>query len=587
MLSLKKIFEKLKSLECNFVKIISNSDVVSLSLFGIIALVYVPYILKGGFIIDDWGVVYQAKLSSSFWQNYSSWFPLFSNRPLAPLILSLVSGVSKESPFGYIVVNLLLWLSAIFITARIIEKYTSRVFFVVFVLFAFVPVISSTLIFSTAMQLTSTFAFFLWSISLLLLHKYLIYRKKIFYITSYFILLLSFFSYEIVLPLLAIIALFPLYFEYFHNKSIVKNPTKLVSKYFFPVTVAPFIILVYQKLIMPKLMIVYSRMNFTFSWDYIFMHLSSWSSAVFFDLPILLFSSLTYKNYYFIRRIDFWIIFSLLLIICVFLKKGNTNNHAGKFDNGDYFLFFIFSLSFVSGSLLYIFTNTIPTISGYGNRGLSSSWFAFSLVISFIAHKFIKSKFFYFLIGVLGLVILTFIVERNKYIESYNLQLSIVQKVISRVNENYEKLTIASEKSNKIFVIGNVPLYSRDNFNNEEVFDHVWDFGFALNLKSNGRIAGGDIVTRPKVLDGYVSISDSNMTVSMRDGFSANISDIWYYELNQESNAEDISKINTLENFKYKLEYIKDGELDTTPSSQFYETRRRIQALPYIGNVIK
>ena len=580
-----KFFDKIRKNKSKSKRLLVKDNVLHLCLFLIIALIYVPYVIKGGFIIDDWGVVYQAKKYSSFWQNYLSWFPLFSNRPLAPFILAIVSTVFNDWSPGYIMTNLFFWLSSVIITARIFEKYTSKVFFVFFVFFASIPVIASTLIFSTAMQLVSAFSFLLWSISLLLLCRYLISKKKILYILSYAVLLMSFLIYEITLPLLAITALFPLYIEYFYGKLVIRNPVRLILRYFSPIAIILIIVLLYQKLIMPRFMIVYSRLDFKFSWDFILSHITSWCSAVFFDFPILLVSSLTYKNYYFLRRIDVWIILVLISITCIYLKKKSTvtvNNYRPV--KADIYLFYILLLSFISGALLYILTNTVPTISGYGNRGLSVSWFTLSLIFAFISYKFIKSKIFYVLIGVLALVIVTFIMERDNYIESYRSQLLIVDKIISKFN-NSENLTSLSEKKSNVIVIGNVPLYTVDNFNNEEIFDHCWDFGFALNLKSYGKIDGGDVLTQPKVLDGFASISENN--INMRDGLSANISDVWYYEFDQHINKDSIEKINNYNELARKMEYIKDNDLHTTPQSYFYKTKKYIQSMPYIGEIIK
>ena len=48
----------------------------------------------------------------SIWESYLSWFPVFSNRPLAPIALALTSHLFGGCPRGFILVNLCFWFGA-------------------------------------------------------------------------------------------------------------------------------------------------------------------------------------------------------------------------------------------------------------------------------------------------------------------------------------------------------------------------------------------------------------------------------------------------------------------------------------------
>lgn len=132
----------------------------------VIFLVYAPYVIWGGIIIDDWAVVYHLADSPhppSIWESYLSWFPLFSNRPLAPIALALTSHLFAGCPRGFILTNLCFWFGAILLLIAAVRPYHGPVFGYLLLLLAAFPAISSTVIFSPAMQMLGTISIFLWA----------------------------------------------------------------------------------------------------------------------------------------------------------------------------------------------------------------------------------------------------------------------------------------------------------------------------------------------------------------------------------------------------------------------------------------
>jgi hypothetical protein len=134
---------------------------------------YLPLIAQAGISVDDWGDISHNLDCSSFWHCYGTWFPLFSNRPLAPLPITLLTFVFGDWYWGYLLANSLLYLLAIGLCAQVIKSISSCASATIFVLFAAVPMIAMPVITSPINQSTATLSFVFWALSLLSLWHFL------------------------------------------------------------------------------------------------------------------------------------------------------------------------------------------------------------------------------------------------------------------------------------------------------------------------------------------------------------------------------------------------------------------------------
>ena len=223
---------------------------------AIIFLVYAPYVTWGGIIIDDWAVVYHVADSPhppSLWQSYRSWFPLFSNRPLAPIALALTSHLFGGCPRGFILINLCFWFSALLLFIAAVRPYHGPAFGWLFLLLAAFPPISSTVIFSPAMQMLGTISVFLWALSFWLLLRGVV--RDRWSCVPYLLLLAALLTYEITLPLLPLTLLYPLALR------LPRRFSTYLVRYVLPVALLLLAVLILQKWIMPQFMAVDSRLR--------------------------------------------------------------------------------------------------------------------------------------------------------------------------------------------------------------------------------------------------------------------------------------------------------------------------------------
>ena len=192
-----------------FFQNLSAKSLLGLFLAAYLLFAYLPLLLNAGISVDDWGDISHNLDCNSFWACYQSWFPLFSNRPLAPLPITVLTFALGTWYAGYLWINSLIYLLAIAVFAKVMRHLLSTGQAITFILFAAIPMIAMPVITSPINQSTATVSFVLWAYSFAALFHYLQSGKRASWFLSYFLLLMAFFTYEVILPLLVLSAFLP------------------------------------------------------------------------------------------------------------------------------------------------------------------------------------------------------------------------------------------------------------------------------------------------------------------------------------------------------------------------------------------
>lgn len=481
----------------------------------IVVSLYSPLLLNGGIITDDWGDIFESINCNTFLQCYADWFPLFSNRPLAPLPITLTTRFFGTHYSLYLVTNSAIYLGALLITARTFTSLLSPLSRLIFILLAAVPCIAMPVIASPINQLTATVAFLYWALSLQMVMKSCQSSNRYRYFFAYFFLLCGFLTYEIILPLLFFTAFLP---------ALLNTPKDLISwlkyftKFIVPILAILILVIFWQKLLAPHFMEVYSRLNFNPA--HFSRNLFTWIHLFIIQLPNLFIRAIPYISYESIG------LFSLLASLFLILRRNIDQNLNPRARTLSFYFLIISTAALLSSSLIFILTDESAVSWGYQARGLSSTWFALAIWIASIANfsqtlpKILKAVCLLTTLCFICLSTLSFSIQRDKYIESWELQMHILMDI--------DRLIQANNIGSNASFIFDVPQYIPNNYNRELVFSQSWDLPVALTIAKGHKIQSGVVIdSRTRNLQG-LRIQDKNAFVN--DGGKVSLKNLWLYE---------------------------------------------------------
>ena len=515
---------------------------------------YLPLILGGGIIADDWGDISQTLNCANFFECYLSWFPLFSNRPLAPLPITTATLLFKTNFSWYLILNTTIYLLSLFIIGNLLRRILGTFPALIFIILGSIPFIGMPIVISPINQLTATFSLLYWAISLHCLFIYLQKSSKLVYALTYILLLLSLLTYEITLPLLIFSALFPFiikdkkerfsYFYYFLN-------------YLLPIIVVLLIAICWQKILAPLFFsAVYSRLAFDPSNISIFF--LGWLNVFSLQIPRL-FLKVNFKEHIYNFFPVLILIISFIYAYYVFpiIKTQISINRR---------FFLISFICFISCSSIFILSGNIAESWSYGARALSSTWIALSILaasIWTILPRFNSIK----LIGILvfaGYSSISFGIQRDNYIKSWKMQKLILADVLQQTKEQ--------NVSRGATIIGNVPRILPNDFNKELVFSEPWDFGAALHILSNQAIEGGAVLDTRRGEFRNLKIKDSILYID--HWWKTPFTNLWFYDFDPLTNLGKLIKADSQDQAEKYL--VSIGLLGELGKSSFLGSNRLI-----------
>lgn len=490
-------------------------------LIAFIAATYIPLLINGGIIVDDWGDISHNLNCLNFIDCYGSWFPLFSNRPLAPLPITALTFIFENNYAGYLISNSLIYFLSIALCAKIVNEISNFSTGIIFTALASIPIIAMPLIASPINQSTATVSFLFWSLSLYCLVKFTRTGNIHSYTASYLWLFSAFLTYEVILPLLALSILLPFVVN---PDLLIRKPLRYLLKFALPIVIILFLVIVWQKGIAPQFMEVDSRLKFQVS--HIVPKIYTWIHVFYGQIP-----QLFWKTY---RYLDLYNLLTALLVVALlWIGQSNGTQNEGRSRGLRFAL--VSALSFFASCSIFILSDESAVSSGYQARGLSSTWFTFALLFGSVFSLLNKRNSFFiiFLIGVGFFSSLSFSTQRDQYIKSWDLQTRIISDV--------SRLVQVNNVSKPAIIIGNVPKYLDDNYNDEIVFSQPWDFGAALALNTNNVVIDGFPIDARK--NDLRLLSVTSHYVSAQNWTGSNFENLWFYDFDPTSRKGELKKV--------------------------------------------
>lgn len=493
---------------------------------------YLPLVLNGGIIVDDWGDISQNFGCNGFFDCYRSWFPLFSNRPLAPLPITATTLLFTTNFTYYLVFNTFIYFLAIGITFNLIWRIGGGYAAFVFAFLASIPMIAMPLIASPINQSTATVAYLYWALSLQCLYTYCQNRSKTAFWLSSFFLLCGFLTYEVILPLLGLSILLPFII---HQNNSKQSTRKYFYQFVLPVIVILLLVVVWQKGIAPKIYeIDYSRL--ATSPSLIIVTFKSWIHVFTSQIPELFINSQAFFTQYDLLT-------SGLLTLGVFCAFGIRPSPISNIEK--HWKFFLASLlCFLSSSLIFILSGVAAESGGYQSRGLSSTWFSLAIfassLIAITNKNGLKNVLLILIVTFGSLSSLSFSIQRDQYIQSWKLQNEILEDVIALVEIN-------SVPKNAT-ILGNVPQFLPRDYNNEIVFSQPWDFGSALAIITKQKISGGAVLDSRS--GNFHNLQFANDELILDRWWKAPQGNLWFYNYDSVTKNSSLVKVESTTQLK-------------------------------------
>lgn len=501
-------------------------------------LLYEPLILQGGIIVDDWGDLGQNLDCGTFIDCYRSWFPLFANRPLAPIALVLSTFAFGMQFWAYLAFNAVVFLAGLGILSIVVRRVLGDLPALGFFLLASVPIIAMPIVASPINCLVNNSSFLLWSLSLLSLSQYCKTQRIIFYCATYLFLLLSLLTYELVLPLVVLMVMLPYAMM---PGSVIKSIWQYALRFIAPIGLVVLLVLCWQKIIAPQLFsIVYSRLEF--SWATTYWGLDGWLSIFYQQLPIL-FKKLSSLAGLQIGLIGLGVIALYLALLWVLRPRSAL---ASCQPNSRFVLLSTGVVCLACYVLFALGGAKEVVIGTYAARILSSSWIAFALLLAALVGSTLGIARYFFIACLIGVTVLSatsFTVSRDRYIASWKMQQTIIADVLLQIKKQSIQEPIA--------VVGDVPQYLSNSFNQEIVFSAPWDFGFALRIYSRGQVTGGAVIDSARGLFHDLKLKGDEILL---DSFwRASPPNLWFYRFNPKTEQGSLTPMSNPSQLRAQL----------------------------------
>lgn len=536
-------------------------------LYGIVifCVIYLQYILKGGFVSDDWVVVDYIFSNKNFFEVFMMSSGGF--RPLFGIYWFIVTSLFGSWVVGYILFNLFAWSLFSVLLYQLLKKHFDLSFYIYWP-FSLMPTFASSVIFSPAVQTIIPLSLLLWVISLYYIDFFSDRREKKFFVLSLIFIFFTMMTYESSLPLLILNA------WVLYKKQVRFISASLITYCFF----IGFIVLsvvIYQKSVIPWLnpsIVDISRLQFK-SLSGLFLKFANDSlimlKLLILDIPGFFISSWKSIFYYPSIAIELAIILLLVFFGLMIEPKKNKEPKCSTRQ-------FLLLMSLVLTGIIIMYTPTVfsPDFVGYINRGfVCFSIFFIILVSSVFFRLFSKRNMFIvviFIIPFFSMYYMSFLFQRNNYLLASDTIKTVIEDI-----QKQKRVTVApiSDQSTPAFILGNVPDFLLSNFNNEVVFDNEYytnTWGWSLILFSNGKLHGIPI-NQNLVNRGSVKITENKLVI---DGFSILLDKLlkncWYYEYRQDIKVGNLIQVRDQQQLESVIQHVRGTDLRSGESRKLF-----------------
>ena len=295
-------------------KLVSKKNFNNLLFLGLVIIVYLPYLLFVGYSQgDDFFHVNFIDQDPSIFENIKMNLAISPARPIASIILGFTHSIVGNNIEIYNLISFCLWITSALILKNcfkaIINKDFANIFFIIFSF----PYLCFSIFIGNTMWVGYILFIFFWSVAFYFQVKFYKKNKYVYQIVYLLFLIISIFTFELIISLLVINCLVPIVFK--------TNKVKFLSNF---VIILLFCLsfLFFKTYLLPNFFNIetygYTEINLkTFLQGIYFFY------AISFENIILLLNSLKYS----LNFTSFFIFLFVFFIFRDFKKKYNLKKH--------------------------------------------------------------------------------------------------------------------------------------------------------------------------------------------------------------------------------------------------------------------
>jgi hypothetical protein len=552
---------------------------IMLLLFSILfCSTYFPFILFGGYAPgDDIGLAISTPSFNSF-INYTLQRLGGSNyhRPIAWLFGCFILTLFHNNAILYIVLNLIMWLLSVVLISYTIKNILGKYVAWLFILLSSFPFfISAILNYHIVCFHQYLLPIIFWALSLILLRVYVFQRHKIYYLSAYLSLILGILSSAMLLPLLIVVMLLPLIYEYENvGKMSIINLMKLSIRYVTPVITIAIVYLffylygykIYTDLTQPYAVSPIGIISILQAL-YFFI-------AIVVEVPLMLVEVIPHMLKWQVMISGTLITFFIYIIRKNLLNEKVIVENNNKISIEKFFICIVF-ISLMFGCSILLISNYPATTFGFYNRMLLPAFIMVSTIISWLFSKMLRTRWFIFPIIISILWVSSMTVQLDNFIKSWEMREKISADLSVKLN--------SSDLGEKPILIANMPYFLINNYNNEEVTFCTWAFDAHLKLAGAPEMTAWPISYRivndplfypaHNILNNLSRISD--------DG------NIWYYEYEEGNEKGMFKKLGNKKALLEKFEEIKVKKINYHPIILREKIRLGFKKFPLVWETYK
>jgi hypothetical protein len=513
---------------------------------ALLLIVYLPYIFSVGYSPgDDSFHVYFIQENPSIFENIKQNLSISPARPVSGIILGFAHGIIENNIVIYNLISFSLWIISGLILRNsfklIINKEFSKIFFLIFSF----PYLCFSIFLGNHVWAGYILFIFFWSIAFYFQIKFYNNKKNIYFVFFSFFLIISIFTFELIISLLIINILIPIFFKA-NKKNFILN--------FIIVLLFALLYFFFKTYFLPSVFNTtvygYSEVNIT-----TFLQSVYFFYAISVENIILLLSSLKYS-------LNF---FSIILFLCIFFIFKNFKKNLELKSN---LIFIIFFLSFISCFLIFLISGYPAVTYGHYNKTLVAAFLCFSFIISYLFLYFNVNK--YFIILFIFLVINSTYIQIKNHAEATKIKKNLIKQLIINIKKN-------DIKSDDIILV-NSNLFVKNNYNNEEIVFTTWDLKFRILNKTKKNINFWLINDRLVNDVGYYPVANFMNSDYLRKESSKKVT-LFYFEYNEKFNSFVI--FNDKNDILKKIKYLKDNKINPDRYILREKIRLRLKKIIY------